>query len=338
MKERRSNTIADVAEKAGVSVGSVSHVLSGRTKVSDKLRERVMKAVAELSYTPNFHAQGLRQGSSYIVGLSLPHSRTAYMSALLERIEEIASDAGYVLMHVFSRSRADVEQRRVKELMKLKADGLILFTTNIATDSLDYLAEKKVPTVLIDRSNGDDRFDQVILDNRTNMQEAVNRLVALGHRNLAFVFRSHLIGVTQHRLEGLHLAQQAAPEPLNIRQIEFLDDQPRLQKELRTAFRSKEPPTAIITSNSDQAAATLSFLRVEKIRVPEDVSVITFDEPDWSRVVSPPLSVIRQPANMISDIAWTLLMQRIASPDAAPQKVTLKAELLMRESVGPPKA
>ena len=336
--EKRISTIADVAKRAGVSVGSVSHVLSGRTKVSDRLRERVMLAVAELSYTPNFHAQGLRQRSSHVVGLSLPHSRTAYMSGLIERIEALAAESGYVLLHVFSRSRSDVEQRRVQELMKMKVDGIILFTTNVEKDALDYIAARKTPTVLIDRSNDDDRFDQVVLDGGASMRDAVSKLVSFGHRNILFVFRSRRIGVTQDRIEGLLAFQKASPVPVTLQQLEFIDDDTRLLKKLRSVFRSKERPTAIIASNSDQAAMIISFLREERLRIPEDVSVITFDEPDWSELVSPPLSVIRQPARSISDIAWTLLMQRIAAPEAARQTVTLNAELVLRGSVARPSA
>lgn len=336
MSDRRVTTIADVARHAGVSVGSVSHVLSGRTKVSDKLRDKVMQAIADLSFTPNFHAQRVRQGSTFVVGLSLPHSRTSYMSGLLERTEEIASAAGYVLLHVFSRSREEVEKRRIEELMKLKVDGIILFTTNVEAHALDYIAAKKVPTVLIDRSNDDERFDQVILDNRASMQEALAKLTSLGHRNILFVYRSRRIGVTQHRIEGVLAAQAVSSVAVNIHQLEFLDDQAKLLKDLRTVFRSKDKPTAIITSNSDQATTVLRFLADEKLKVPDDVSMLTFDEPDWSTLVSPQLSVIRQPANIISDIAWTLLMQRIAAPDSSPQKVSLKADLVLRASVAPP--
>ena len=118
--------IKDVARKARVSVGTVSHVLSGRTKVSAPLRARVQKAIDALGYVPNFHAQRLRHGLSRVVGICLPHTSTAYLNALSETFEEIASRNGYGVMHVFSRHDPATELDRIKELIRYRVDGLIL--------------------------------------------------------------------------------------------------------------------------------------------------------------------------------------------------------------------
>ena len=116
-------TIADVADAAGVSVGTVSHVLSGRVKVSEKTLEKVARAIKELDYIPNVHAQGLRQSQSFIIGLCLPHSLNSFMSVLSQTLEEISTGAGYSIMHVYSRQHPETELRRIKELLRFRVHG-----------------------------------------------------------------------------------------------------------------------------------------------------------------------------------------------------------------------
>ena len=195
--------IKDVARHARVSVGTVSHVLSGNIQVSAPLRARVEKAIDALGYVPNFHAQRLRHSLSRVIGICLPHTSTAYLNTLSETCEEIASRNGYGVMHVFSRHDPATELDRIKELIRYRVDGLILLPSPTPRDALDFAAKKDVPLVIVDRPTPDARFDQVVLDNRAAMREVASRLVDLGHRHLLFVCRSRSRLVTRHRLAGL---------------------------------------------------------------------------------------------------------------------------------------
>src|SRR5689334_15016330 len=159
--------IKDVARHARVSVGTVSHVLSGRIQVSPELRARVQKSIDALGYVPNFHAQRLRHTLSRVVGLCLPHTGTAYLNTLSQAFEETASRNGYGVMHVFSRHDPATELDRIKELIRYRVDGLLLLPSAAPRDALDFVAKKDVPLVMVDRPIHDRRFDQVTLDNRS---------------------------------------------------------------------------------------------------------------------------------------------------------------------------
>ena len=323
--------IKDVARRARVSVGTVSHVLSGRVQVSAPLRARVQKAIDALGYVPNFHAQRLRHGLWRVVGICLPHTSTAYLNALSETFEEIASRNGYGVMHVFSRHDPATELDRIEELVRYRVDGLILVPSPAPREALDFAARKEVPLVIVDRPMNDPRFDQVILDNRAAMREVALRLIALGHTRLLFVCRSRNRLVTKHRLAGLADAQRR--HAIETDCIEYRNDDAFLRDELARALRRKRPPTALVVSNSHQASLVLRFLGELHVACPSELSVVAFDDPEWAALVRPTLSVVRQPAVAMVEAAWDLLMQRVSRASGAPRTVALEAAIEFRGSV-----
>jgi LacI family transcriptional regulator len=328
--------ISDVARRARVSVGTVSHVLTGSANVSEARRARVLKAIDALGYVPNFHAQGLRRSLSRVVGICFPHASTAYLSALSETLEEIASRDGYGVMHVFSRHDPSTELDRIKELIRYRVDGLILLPSTAPRRSLDFAEQKRVPLVVIDRPMEDARFDHVILDNRKAMREVAERLCEHGHDRLLFVCVSRNRLVTQHRIDGLEAAKRAATRPVETRVIEFRGDEAFLRDELARALRGRSPPTALIVSNSHQASIVLGFLRELQVPCPEAVSVVTFDDPEWSRLVTPALSVVRQPAAAMAHAAWDLLLERVNDLHGERRTIALEAAIEFRASVAAP--
>jgi LacI family transcriptional regulator len=325
--------IKDVARHARVSVGTVSHVLSGHTAVSGELRLRVQQAIDALGYVPNFHAQRLRHDLSRVLGICLPHASTAYLNALSATFEEIASREGYGVMHVFSRHDPGTELDRIKDLMRYRVDGLILLPSPTPARTLDFVAQRQVPLVIVDRPTQDPRFDQVTIDNRKVMREVAERLAALGHQRLLFVCRSRSRLVTQHRLQGLADARAHAAQPLDVESIEFLNDEAFLRDELARVLRRDQPPTAVVLSNSLQASRVLGYLAELGVACPDDVSVVAFDDPDWSSLVRPRLSIVRQPAPAMAQAAWDLLMQRINRVEGPIRTVGLEATIEFRESV-----
>ena len=338
---RKSNAdrvrLQDVARRARVSAGTVSHVLTGHAQVSDALRQRVQNAIDALGYVPNFHAQGLRRSLSRMIGLCMPLASTAYMSSLSETLEDIASGAGYHVMHVFSRHDPATELDRIKDLVRYRADGLVLMPSVNPAPTLDWVAQKGVPLVLVDRPIDDSRFDQVTLDNRASMREVATRLIALGHRRIAFICHSRSRLVTRHRIEALAAGCAATPACL-YDVLEFQDDPDFLRDELARVLAQRPTPTAIVTSNSHHASVVLGILAASGTRVPEDVSMVTFDDPEWAMLTRPQLSVVRQPARAIARAAWDLLLQRINGIAGPPRTVSLEATIEFRRSVAAPHA
>ena len=332
----RKIRIKDVAKAARVSVGTVSHVLSGGANVSPTLTKRVQKAIDALGYVPNFHAQRLRHSLSRVVGICLPHTSTSYLNALSETFEEIASRNGYGVMHVFSRHDPATELDRIKELIHYRVDGLLLLPSPAPGDALDFAARKDVPLVIVDRPTNDARFDQVTLDNRAAMREVATRLADLGHGHVLFVCRSRSRLVTRHRIAGL--ADVRRKRRIATSCIEFQNDDAFLRDELARALNGRDAPTALVASNSHQASLVLRFLAELRVACPEELSVAAFDDPEWATLVRPTLSVVRQPAVAMIEAAWDLLMQRVNRVNAPVRTVALEPTLEFRGSVAPPGA
>jgi LacI family transcriptional regulator len=325
-------TIVDVAQRARVSLGTVSQVLNHPEHVGPDRLARVMSAIEELGYTRNLLAQGLRAKRSSAIGLCVPHSRIAFFAALLYRFEELAVAEGMQVMHVLSHETAGRELERIKTLVSYGIDGLLLVPSTRPEAALDYLTASNMPTVVVDRPlQSRDRFDQVVADNRGTMALLVTGLIRLGHRRILLITRHKSITVSLQRAAGLRAALSAA-SGVQARVIESGDTpevfRPRLRAELE-GFG----PTAIIAGNDVIVAWTMRELQVLEVHCPADVSLVVFDEPSWAELVTPPLSTVRLAVEEMTTTAWTMLMERMRDRTAPPRHVVIPAEVKYRGSV-----
>jgi LacI family transcriptional regulator len=328
MKATRRPTITDVARLADVSVGTVSHVLNGTINVSVTLRERVERAMAMLGYEQNMLAHAQRRQLAPVVGLSVPHVASAYLAALIDSFEDIAALRGYQMMQVLTRRDPQIELRRVRELLRHRIAGLLLLPTLDSRRTLDLVHAAGTPAVLVDRPTEDGRFDEVTFDNRAVMGDAVGRLIRMGHRRILFIVESQVLSISRHRIEALRDRAGAAATVMEVG-----DGGEDYARRLTTALKGPAAPTAVIVSNSVIAARTLHVLRALGEDYPTRISLLAFEEPDWADLVSPGLSVIRQPVREIVRVAWELLLRRMTGDSSPVQHVQLKAEIVLRDSV-----
>jgi LacI family transcriptional regulator len=331
-------TITDVARRAGVSVGTVSNVLNGAIKVSESRRERVMGAIRELDYTQNMLAQGLRRRRSPVIGLCVPNTSIAYFAALVDAFEEVAANHGFEIMQVLSRHDPRKERQRVNALLRYHVGGLILVPGMEPEGTYQLIADSGIPVVVVDRPTGDYAFDEVTFDNRGAMFEAVSGLIGFGHKRILFVVKERLLSITVQRSEGLRRAADRAGPAVTATILECGDDQPTLATRLGAELKAPRPPSVIIVSNSTIAAWTLRALHGLGVSCPEEVSLIAFDEPEWADLVTPPLSVVRQPTREIARMAWACLLRRMKNEADGVQRIQLQAEVVFRDSVRPPAA
>jgi LacI family transcriptional regulator len=329
MKAIRKPTITDVARLADVSVGTVSHVLNGTINVSAALRGRVDRAMAMLGYEQNMLAHAQRRQLAPVVGLSVPHVASAYLAALIDSFEDIAALRGYQMMQVLTRREPQIEMRRVRELLRHRIAGLLMVPTLDPRKTLDLVHASGTPAVLVDRPCEDERFDEVTFDNRAVMGDAVGRLMRLGHRHILFVVESQVLSISRHRIDALR--DRAGATATTV--MEVGDGGEDYARRLAGALQGDAAPTAVIVSNSVIAARTLHVLRDLGDCYPERISLLAFEEPDWADLVSPGLSVIRQPVREIVRVAWGLLLRRMAGDTGPVQHLQLKAEIVLRDSV-----
>jgi LacI family transcriptional regulator len=332
----KNPTILDVARVAGVSVGTVSNVLNGRGNVSAARHAQVSAAMAKLDFVPNRVAQSLRRSESQVIGLCVPVTSSAYFAALLDIFERLAAAQGYAIMQVLSHGDPALELRRVRALVGRNVDGLILIPTFDSRATLDLLAERRTPTVLVDRMTGDRRFDYVAIDDRRAMHDATCHLLELGHRRLLYVVFDARLATTQRRIQGYADAAKERAPLVAASWLQRDPDEAVFARQVADALAGPDRPTAIIASNSAIALSLVGILRALEVRWPDDLSLMAFDEPIWAPIVTPPLAVVRHPTEQIASEAWRRLMLRLRDPALGTRRITLQAQLMPTASLGPP--
>jgi LacI family transcriptional regulator len=319
--------LRDVALRAGVSIGTASHVLNGKGIVSDARRDLVLRAATEIGYRANRLARSLRQRRTHVVGFCAPMISSAYFSAFTEAVHERSAFFEHHVMQVLSGGDPVQEVERVESLLSRQVDGIILMPSAQPAATLDLIAESHVPAVIVDRILPDERFDLVLLDHEAAMRDVIEHLVTLGHERILFIVRHPELVTTRVRIATLLAATGIKPDILAT-----TNEQEHLPTALAPRLSGREAATAVITSNSINTLWTLRTLRGLGIGIPDDVSVVAFDEPAWGELVEPPLTVVRQPTSAIAGNAWRLLMERIAVADAPRSHVMLRNELILRGS------
>jgi LacI family transcriptional regulator len=336
MKKGSVPTIKDVALRAGVSVGTASHVLNNKAVVSKSRQDLVVKAAAELNYRPNQLARSLRQRKTNVVGLCVPMISSAYFASLIEAIDELSTSQGHQVMQVLSGGSPQQELDRIESLISRRVDGIVLMPTTDPARTLDLIAKHHIPVVIVDRIQCEDRFDLVLLDHQRAMREVVEHLSLLGHERLLFVVRNPNLITTRLRIDTLHAMVAESDGRLAAQVIATPNEAQDLQDQLKGILRRDDAPTAIITSNSINTLWVLRYLQGWNIRIPHDVSLVAFDEPAWGELITPPLTVVRQPTADIAATAWQLLMERMKTPTAPNRREMLQNHLVVRASTSPP--
>lgn len=334
-RRRARPTITDVARQAGVSTGTVSHVLNGSRDVSAERRERVMEAVKALGYVPNLLAQSLRRNRATLVGLCMPHASFGYFVALSEAFEVLAAEQGYDILHVFSRQDSATELHRVETLLRYDIGGLLLLPSWEPDATLERLARAEVPTVIIDRPIEDARFDQVRVDVRSAMRRAVKELAGRGHRRVAFVSVNPRLLISRHRIEGLRQGIRDLDCGVELEILQRLPEEEAFLGQLAAVMRRPDRPTALLATNTQGVTIVTRSLRRLGLRCPEDVSLLAVDEPPWAEMSNPTLACVHPPADEVAQRGWELLLARMQGGRQPMRRIAMEPELRLAGSVGP---
>lgn len=272
-----------------------------------------------------------------LVGVCLPHAEFRYFVILAAELGRLAARDGYDVLHVFSQTDGERELPGVETLIQVGVAGLFLLPGAKAQLTLDRLAGIGLPTVILDRPIDDRRFSQVVVDARSAMREVGSRLIELGHRRLLLVVENQHLLVSKRRIEGLRLAIRAAGEPVGLRVLERGEQREQaLARMLADVMTGEGAPTAVIGTNTVIMGWILSALREIGLAIPRQVSLVCVAEPEWARLVDPPLATLRSPARVVADQAWVLLRTAIEAGSHRPRRITVQAEFHERGSIGPP--
>ena len=333
-------SIKKVAEVAGVSVGTVSHVITGSVPVSEALRSKVQAAIRELNYHPNHVARSLKTSKTLTLGIVVPDMTIPFFPQVIRGAEKAAGKHGYWLIAVNS----DDDPERQKDLLSLlrseRVEGILLVVAAAPTPlaQITRIIEAGIPVVCVDRVPDRILVDSVAVEDLDAAQAGVEHLVAMGSRRIAIVTGPMTLKNERRRLQGyrqaLERASIACGEDLiwqgNLRP----DDVTAVCHERLRACRPR--PDAIFATNGPTALGVLRALRDRGLRIPDDVAFATFDELGVDDLFSPSITTVVQPAYDIGFRAAELLLERIAGTAPRDQTVTIRlpAALKIRQSSG----
>lgn len=327
-------TMQDVADAAGVSLGTVSHVLSGSHPVRPETRERVERAVQVLAFSPNRVARALAGDRSSTIAVLLPDIANPFFAELARGAEDVLGRADYAVVFGNSDNDAGKERRYLSNFGERRVDGVIALTTAGADAQELRQLTAQMPVVLVDRVMRGWRGDTVVGDNEAGMMLAVRHLAQLGHRRIALINGDPGLSTAIERRGGFLRA--ASDEGLDIR---LLSDGAFTYEsgfdQARTVLALPVPPTAVCAANDLLALAVLGAAAEMGRRVPRDLSVVGYDDIVFARVASPALTTIHQPAYDMGAAAADLLLERLRkSTERAARRVVMKPQLVVRASTG----
>ena len=338
MARTKHVTLKDVAAHVGVSYQTVSKVLTGRGEISEKTRERILQAVEEIGYRPNAIARSLKTSRTQIVGLIVPNVLSPAWSVMTRGVEDAAAESGFQTMICDTDEKWEVEKESIAAFLERRVDGLILASCpKRGKRQLASLLQPGPPVVLLDRRVEGVRADTVVSDNRAGAYEATQHLLHAGRKRIGIVTLSLDISTGRERLEGYKAALRdfgaAVDEGLIAVGGSSLRDG---YSNVLTLWKSGSPPDALLVCSHGMTIGALAALKEMKLRVPQDVGMIGFDDTPWAEYLDPPLTVVGQPLYEMATTATGLLLERIQGPerDREAKEVVLKSKLIVRKSCG----
>jgi LacI family fructose operon transcriptional repressor len=320
--------IVDVAKRAGVSTASVSRVISGAPQVSEETRKRVNAAIKALGYRPDLAARRLRSGRTDTLGLIVSDIRNPFFTEISRAVEDGAYKNG---MRVFLCNTDESPEKEAFYLQMMRdenASGVILSPTLSLLKNM-HPQDYPFPMVLVDRCEREAEVDAVVLDNFDAAYRLTDHLITQGHRRIVFLYGS--LGSTgPQRHQGYLAAMSAAgltpeAEPITPRSERAREVAERL-------LRRSPLPDALVASSGLVLQGIAEAVKAVDVKVPSPMAVAGFDDLPWTSLVTPDITVIRQPTEEIGQSALRLLLDRIAMPERSVRRVVLRGELVVRGS------
>jgi LacI family transcriptional regulator len=325
-------TIKDVAKRAGVSVSTVSMALNDYPRIAQETKLKVLAAAKELNYQPNAMARGLKSRRTESIGLILTDISGPFYSELIKGVEDVVIERGYQL--VISSAHAGREESARRLLSEGRTDGLIVLAPNLKDSDLTAVAGPDLPLVLLDRSLVGPGISTIQADNVAAAATAVQHLINLGYRTIAYVSGPHLSTDNQNRLQGYRQALQRAgipEEPSLIVPGDFTEQGGR--RAAQWLLDRGAPPEAVFAANDEMAIGVMEVFRERGIRVPEDVAVVGFDDIRLASYVRPALTTVRQFKYELGQRAATMLFTMLDGTSQE-RREQIGTELVVRDSCG----
>ena len=325
--------MSEVAEKAGVSVTTVSHVINQSRPVSLELQERVRLAMDELGYQPNRLARSLRRGETHTIGLIIPDGVNPFFAEVARGIEDTGFEHGYSVILCNSDGDLEKELHYTNVLNAKQVDGIIFVAVGVSHDHINLLQSRGLPVVVVDREVPGVKVSTVITDNQKGGWLATNHLIGLGHHRIACLAGPHNLTPSAARVTGYRKALEQHNLKINEEYILRGDFQYQSGcQRMDQLLEIEVPPTAVFACNDLMATGALCAAVEKGYRVPDDISIVGYDDVELASYTSPPLTTIRQPKYEMGVLAVRMLLENINEPNQDFDYRMLETELVIRKS------
>ena len=328
-------TLDDVARAAGVSTATVSRCLNAKQTVSKEAREKVMKAVDALGYTPNFIARAMAAKRTYTIGAIIPTMENAIFARGLQAFQEALHELGYNLLVSSSAYQPSLEAEQVKALVARGADGLLLIGYEREEAIYEFLEQRQIPTILAWASDLERRHACVGFDNRLAMQTLVDKIISMGHRQISII--SGIVDGNDRaasRLAGIKdgVASNGL-DPKSLQVIEVPYEIENGATAFATLMQANPKPTVVMCGNDVLAAGAINKANEMGLAIPDDVSITGFDDIELASILHPPLTTVHVPHREMGRIAAQELINMVEERSTGAKR-QLPVSISMRRTLG----
>ncbi|GAA4702821.1 LacI family DNA-binding transcriptional regulator [Nocardioides conyzicola] len=332
----RSASVKDVAAAAGVSLGTVSNVLNRPDRVSPETREKVQRAMLDLGFVRNESARQLRAGTSRTLAYVMLDAANPFFTDVSAGIDEAAEAAGLSLVLCNSRNSAEREASHLTLLEQQRVQGLLVTPIDPDSPTLDEVAQRGTPVVVVDRTRSDQSFCSVAVDDVLGGKLAIEHLLDRGHTRVAYVGGPAHLGQVRDRLQGAREAWAAAGRPAES--LTWVETSAMTVAEGREAgarlagLPVRRRPTAAFCVNDLLALGLLQHAISSGVRVPEELGIVGYDDIEFAAAAAVPLTSVRQPRQLLGRTAAELVLDEASNPDHTHRQVLFTPELVARSS------
>ncbi len=333
-------SIKEVAKLAGVSIATVSRYINNPDQVKDATREKVQTAITQTGYAPNTLARNFRRGKSGIIFVVLPSVGDPFFEGVMHGIMQVAEELHYTIFIRETQFNTLTADDYSNMIFSKQADGIILLASVCPfTAPLERPGGNKQQPIIISCESVTpelSHFPSVRIDNIAASKEATEYLISLGHSNIGFIYGSHVSTLTLDRERGFRRAMKEAKMPVaDGWVVEGGLNLDGARKATRKLLNHPQRPTAIFCANDEMAMGTLHEIKSAKLRVPEDISVLGFDDIRYAEILDPPLTTVAQPAEEIGERTMHRLCKAIEGRDIGDEVEIVPHKLVVRRSTSP---
>ncbi len=327
--------IIDIAEKTGLSTTTVSRVLSGKAekyRIGKKSQQKIKEAAKEMHYVPNHFAANLRTGKSNTIALIVPSLSNPFFANIASEINAEIRRFGYITIISDSDENMEFEKMELEQIWARNVEGLIIAPCGNQWEHIKTLFDSGLPVVCVDRYFENLDIPYVSTDNFNGAQNATQHLIDNGHKRISCIQGVQSSTPNRLRVKGFtETMKNAGLEDYTIAGDDFTVQNGYLETKLLLQQDSR--PTAIFALSNTIAMGCMKAIKEESLKIPDDISIITFDEHPYLEYLSTPLTCIAQPVSDISKIATKFLFATINNSDLKPSQVLLKPKIQIKKSV-----